>query len=70
MDKDKVKSIIKELLIAIGEDPDNSNLRRTPERVANLYEGIFSGKKADPAEILQITHSLEHDEMVIVTSAI
>ncbi|MBW2989236.1 GTP cyclohydrolase I FolE [Candidatus Woesearchaeota archaeon] len=66
MDKEKAERAIRELLIAIGEDPDSDGLKKTPKRVAELYEEIFSGKKADPGEILQINHRLEHDEMVVV----
>jgi len=66
MDKDKIKSIIKDLLEAIGEDPNSDNLKRTPDRVASLYEEILSGKNKDASEILKVNHSLEHDEMVIV----
>lgn len=66
MDKDKIKSLIKDLIEAIGEDPNSENLKGTPERVANLYEDIFNGKKEDPAIILKPSKGLFHDEMVIV----
>lgn len=66
MDKEKTKKAIRELLEAIGEDPNKPNLEKTPERVASLYEEIFSGKKADLKQILKVNHCLNHDEMVIV----
>jgi len=66
MDKEKIKELIKRLLEAIGENPERRELKGTPERVAQMYEDIFSGKDKDPEEILQSTHDLEHDEMVLI----
>ena len=66
MDRKKLENAIKELLEAIGEDPDSPNLRKTPQRVADMYEEIINGKEADIKQILQVNHSLEHDEMVIM----
>lgn len=66
MDKEKIKKAIRELLEAIGEDPQTLSLEKTPERVAELYGKILSGKKADLKDILTINHSLHHDEMVII----
>lgn len=66
MDKEKIKKSIVELLRAIGENPESPNLKKTPERVANLYEEIFSGKNFDAASILKVSKGIEHDEMVLI----
>ena len=56
----------KELLIAIGEDPGRDGLVATPDRVASMYEELFSGLHDDPARHLEVTFAAEHDEMVMV----
>ena len=66
MDKPKIEKLIKELLAAIGENPNRKELTKTPARVAALFEKTFSGMKKDADAILQSTHELKHDEMVIV----
>ena len=66
MDEEKIKKAIKELLEAIGEDPNRQELKKTPERVACMFEKLLSGKNKVIKDILQATHDLEHDEMVIV----
>lgn len=66
MDKEKIKKAIIELLKAIDEDPNRPGLKKTPERIANMCEELFSGKKRDVSEILQVIHDLEHDEMVLL----
>ncbi len=57
---------MREILEAIGEDADRDGLQRTPERVAGMYEEIFSGLADDPSRHLTITFEAEHDEMVMV----
>ncbi len=66
MDKEKIKKTIKELLRAIGEDVTREGLKETPARVAEMYEEMLSGNKKDIRDILQVTHDLEHDEMVLL----
>jgi GTP cyclohydrolase I len=66
MDKSKVTTLVRELLIALGENPGREGLTKTPERIACMYEEILSGMGKNPSEILQVTHELEHDEMVII----
>lgn len=66
MDKSKIEALIKELLTAIGENPDRKELKKTPERVAAILEKTLSGAKKDANAILQTTHELKHDEMVVV----
>ena len=57
---------MKELLIAIGEDPDREGLVATPRRVAAMYEELFAGVDEDPSKFLTLTFAAEHDEMVMV----
>lgn len=66
MDKSKVQGIIRELLITLGENPDRKELKKTPARVAEMYEKTLSGMKKNAGAILQITHDLKHDEMVLI----
>ena len=47
MDKERVKKLVRELIIEIGEDPTREGLRATPERIADMYEEIFSGYDSD-----------------------
>jgi GTP cyclohydrolase I len=66
VDKGRVEKAVREILEAIGEDPDRDGLIRTPERVANMYEEIFSGIDQDAGELLTVTFEAGHDEMVMV----
>jgi GTP cyclohydrolase I len=66
VDVERVRKVVAELLEAIGEDPDRDGLVATPDRVASMYEELFSGLHDDPARHLQVTFSAEHDEMVMV----
>ena len=66
VDVERVKAAVAELLIAIGEDPERDGLVATPDRVAAMYEELFSGLHDDPARHLEVTFSAEHDEMVMV----
>jgi len=66
VDKPKVARAVREILEAIGEDPDRDGLVRTPQRIAEMYEEIFAGLYTDPAEHLTVTFEAEHDEMVMV----
>ena len=50
MDKERIEKAFREILIAIGEDPDREGLQETPKRVANMYEEIFSGLNEDREE--------------------
>lgn len=61
-----VEKAIRDLLIAIGEDPDRDGLQDTPARVARGYEEIFGGLHKKPEEVLTTTFDLGHDELVIV----
>ena len=57
---------VRDLLIAVGEDPDRDGLRDTPARVARAYEEIFRGMRMSADEVLTTTFDLGHDEMVLV----
>ena len=66
VDKPRIERAVREILEAIGEDPDRDGLVRTPARFAAMYEEIFSGLHEDPAEHLNVTFEANHDEMVMV----
>ena len=61
-----VERAIRDLLVAIGEDPERDGLRDTPSRVARAYTEVFGGLFRDPAEVLSTTFDIAHDEMVLV----
>jgi GTP cyclohydrolase I len=65
-DADRIEKAIREILYAIGENPDRDGLKRTPERVARAYSEMFAGLRQDPATILSTTFDLGHEEMVLV----
>jgi GTP cyclohydrolase I len=65
-DRERAESAVRELLIALGEDPDREGLRRTPERVAGAFHEMFAGLWQRPEEVLTTTFDLGHDEMVLV----
>jgi GTP cyclohydrolase IA len=66
VDVERVRGLVLDLLEAIGEDPRREGLRATPERVAAMYEELFSGVDDDPEHHLTVTFEAEHDEMVMV----
>lgn len=65
-DAERAEAAVRELLLAVGEDPNREGLRETPARVARSYAETLSGLHTDPAEILSTTFALDHDEMVLV----
>ena len=65
-DQQKIENAIREILIAIGEDPDRDGLQDTPARVARAYKEMFSGLYQRPEEVLATTFDLNHNELVIV----
>jgi GTP cyclohydrolase I len=65
-DHARAEAAIRELLLAIGEDPDREGLRDTPGRVARSYEELVRGIRQRPEEVLTTTFDLGHDEMVLV----
>lgn len=65
-DEKRAEDAIRELLIAVGEDPDREGLLETPSRVARAYQEIFAGLRQRPEDVLTTTFDLGHDEMVLV----
>ncbi|WP_318210625.1 MULTISPECIES: GTP cyclohydrolase I FolE [unclassified Streptomyces] len=65
-DEKRAEAAVRELLIAVGEDPDREGLRETPGRVARAYRELFAGLRQTPEEVLTTTFDLGHDEMVLV----
>lgn len=65
-DQPRAEAAIRELLYAIGEDPDRDGLRDTPARVARAYHEMFSGLYIDPDSVLNTMFDEEHNELVIV----
>jgi GTP cyclohydrolase I len=66
VDLARAEAAIRELLIAIGEDPDRDGLRATPGRVARAYAETMAGLFTDPDDVLQTTFDENHDELVLV----
>jgi GTP cyclohydrolase I len=67
VDRDKIEAGVRLVLEGIGEDPERPGLRKTPQRVADMYEDIFSGIGApDPAELLTAIPGDHHREMVLI----
>ena len=66
IDEARAAAAVRELLLAVGEDPDRDGLRGTPSRVARAYAETFSGLRQRPEEVLRTTFDASHDEMVIV----
>ncbi|MFI5531391.1 GTP cyclohydrolase I FolE [Kitasatospora sp. NPDC051853] len=65
-DQKRAEAAVRELLLAIGEDPDREGLLETPARVARAYKEIFAGLWQQPEDVLSTTFDLGHDEMVLV----
>lgn len=66
VDLPRIEAAVREILIAIGEDPGRSGLLETPQRVARAYAEVFSGLKQDPAQVLSRTFDISHQELVLV----
>jgi GTP cyclohydrolase I len=66
IDLGRIEKAVREILLAVGENPDRDGLQRTPRRVAEMYAEIFSGLHEDPARHLVVTFEANHDEMVMV----
>lgn len=65
-DAPRAERAVRELLLAVGEDPDRDGLRDTPARVARAYAETFAGLYSDPREVLATTFDEGHEEMVVV----
>jgi len=66
IDLPRIERAVREILDAIGEDPDRDGLVATPARVARMYAEVFAGLHEDPAAHLVVTFEADHDEMVMV----
>ena len=66
VDHERAAAAVRELLIAVGEDPDRPGLQETPGRVARAYAETFGGLHVDPLEVLATTFEEDHDELVLV----
>lgn len=67
VDRPRAEAAIRELLFAIGEDPDRDGLKETPRRVAKSYEELLAGLDQDPADVLNAVFEVGgHDELVLV----
>jgi GTP cyclohydrolase I len=66
IDTERIEHAVREILEAIGEDPNRDGLVRTPTRIAHMYEEIFAGLHDDPSHHLTVTFEADHDEMVMV----
>ncbi|WP_371578194.1 GTP cyclohydrolase I FolE [Streptomyces sp. NBC_01314] len=65
-DEKRAQNAVRELLIAVGEDPDREGLRETPARVARAYQELLAGLRQQPEDVLTTTFDLGHDEMILV----
>jgi GTP cyclohydrolase I len=66
VDQARIRAAVREILLAVGEDPDRDGLRETPDRVARMYAEMFAGLHKDPAEPLRKTFVERYDEIVLV----
>ena len=66
VDQERIRRAVREILLAVGEDPDREGLAETPDRVARMYAEVFGGLHLDPAVHLRKLFTQEYDEMVLV----
>ncbi|MFY1696509.1 MULTISPECIES: GTP cyclohydrolase I FolE [unclassified Solwaraspora] len=66
VDLGRIERAVREILIAVGEDPDRDGLRQTPGRVARAYAELLAGLRADAGQVLTTTFEADHDELVLV----
>jgi GTP cyclohydrolase I len=66
VDLPRIEQAVREILLALGEDPDRDGLQRTPARVARAYAELFAGLRVNPAKVLTTTFEANHEELVLV----
>ncbi|MEN3121251.1 MULTISPECIES: GTP cyclohydrolase I FolE [Janibacter] len=66
VDLARIEAAVREILLAVGENPDRDGLVDTPARVARSYAEVFAGLRQSPEELLATTFDIDHDELVIV----
>ncbi|HUP70514.1 MAG TPA: GTP cyclohydrolase I FolE [Acidimicrobiales bacterium] len=65
IDQGRIEKAVREILEAVGDDPDRDGLQRTPERVAAMYAEVLAGMHEDPDATLEVTFEQGHDEMIL-----
>ncbi len=66
VDQARIERAVREILLALGEDPERDGLRDTPARVARMYAEQFAGLRQEPEDVLTTVFDAEHDEIVLV----
>lgn len=66
IDLPRIERAVREILLAIGEDPEREGLMETPARVARMYEELFAGLHIDVHDVIKVFHEKDHDEMIMV----
>lgn len=66
VDQERIRRAVREILIAVGEDPDREGLAETPDRVARMYAEVFAGLHQDPRAYLRKLFTQKYDELVLV----
>lgn len=66
MDIKRIEKAVKDILIAVGEDPNRKDIRDTPKRVAEMYEEILAGTKLNPEKELEVIFEKDHDEIILL----
>ena len=66
MDKERIQKAVREILLAVGEDPDRDGLKKTPERMGRMYEEVLCGTDIDPSAYLDVTFDEDHTELVVL----
>lgn len=66
IDLERIERAVKEIFLAIGENPEREGLRKTPQRVARMYAEVFSGLYQDPDEVFQTSFAEKYNEMVLL----
>ena len=66
MDLERIEKAVREIILAVGEDPDREGMRGTPARVARMYEELFAGLKKNPARHLETAFTEHYDELVVL----
>jgi GTP cyclohydrolase I len=66
MDKKKIEKAVRDILVAVGEDPARNDIKDTPKRVAEMYEEILGGMRLNPEKELEVVFEKDHDEIVLL----
>jgi GTP cyclohydrolase I len=66
MDKKRIEKAVREILVAVGEDPKRRDIKDTPQRVAEMYEEILGGVNLDPEKELEVVFEKDHDEIILL----